>query len=325
VMMACDGVSQIWASFKEAFGCLKHHTDHSELEIDVDKFASACSSTDPISFEHLVKLFDRDRHISRIEHFFMPTHFQVSLEEIKRRSVTPVNVYDSEGRETTKSKVCQLESEVSEVHQEVSDERKELDVLEQEVSEERREMDIMTDQINILTRRLDEQQSKHEIEQLQARREIIGLKAQMAQLAQMLGSLQMLGLKAMEEEKTASSSPPCGELVAHTSEEVCAPRLPPIEYSQSERQQVQDFNDAALPTMNDTPAYLHELQQGQDANYAAHEAKGTQAFLFERHWRKPLGAPPCKPPSVKEDCKEGQLQHHPLVHNKVSPSVVQPD
>jgi len=54
--------------------------------------------------------------------------------------------------------------------------------------------------------RLDKQQHEHEIEQIKARQEINQFKEQTKQSPQMIASLQVLGLEALEKEKSESSS-----------------------------------------------------------------------------------------------------------------------
>lgn len=59
--------------------------------INIDQFNIACSSTEPIGFEAIVELFDRDRSIRRLERFFMPPYMQEYMREVDRaRSSTKI-------------------------------------------------------------------------------------------------------------------------------------------------------------------------------------------------------------------------------------------
>jgi len=85
----CDGIDHLGHEFQEAFGCGKPMKHFAESNIDLDKFASACSSMDPISFDSLIKLFDKDRRISFLERFFMPMRLRRCLEKSKSQGVSP--------------------------------------------------------------------------------------------------------------------------------------------------------------------------------------------------------------------------------------------
>jgi len=212
VAIACEGLTHFGRAFKEAFGLVKHPTDHSDLEIDVDKFTSACSSIEPISFDHVVKLFDRDRKISRMERFFMPTHFQMCLSEIRRSFVKAQADEEAQSKDAIQKRHIDLRHAVSDVQRVMTQDLETVDMLNEEVPEERHQIDMLTDQINVLTLRLDEQQRKHDMEQFQAQQEMDGVKAQITNVVQVLGSLQLLGFKAMDVEEAGSSSKPCVEV-----------------------------------------------------------------------------------------------------------------
>jgi len=129
----------------------------------------------------------------------MPTHLKMSLAEMRDRSPSngggdSTDVH-SQAYKTACSTNCELEAEKQVVEE-----------VRETVSEELREIDMMTKQIKAITMRLDEQQRKHELEQLQARQEIDGLKGMMTQIVQVIGSLRMPGLKEKVEEQTENSS-----------------------------------------------------------------------------------------------------------------------
>jgi len=74
-----DGVKGHLSNLKEAFGVVTHEKFDTNVKIDVDKFASACSSTEPITFDALVRLFDKDRGRSCLETFFTPLRLRKCL------------------------------------------------------------------------------------------------------------------------------------------------------------------------------------------------------------------------------------------------------
>jgi len=76
---ALDGVNNLFWDVKEALGMQKTEMTSFDPIIDVDKFASACSSTEPINFDDLVKLFEKKRHRSFLETFFMPLKLRQCL------------------------------------------------------------------------------------------------------------------------------------------------------------------------------------------------------------------------------------------------------
>jgi len=51
-------------------------------QIDIDCFSKACASLDKISFEAVVKLFDRDRRVHFLERVFMPPYMRKYLSEV---------------------------------------------------------------------------------------------------------------------------------------------------------------------------------------------------------------------------------------------------
>jgi len=70
----------------------ENHSDH----IDIDCFSKACSSLDKIKFEAVVKLFDRDRRVFALEHFFMPPYMRKYLTEVDAARVRGNSEYDLE-------------------------------------------------------------------------------------------------------------------------------------------------------------------------------------------------------------------------------------
>jgi len=103
-----DGLTRFVSNLKEACGALKRPTDHGCDSIDVDGFVASCSSIEPISFESLVQLFDRDRKISCVERFFMPIHFKTSLAEIRGRDGESAKTAGS--RASTKSHMLRVQN-----------------------------------------------------------------------------------------------------------------------------------------------------------------------------------------------------------------------
>jgi len=77
----CESLNTICQDLREAFGFAHIKTDHASERVDVDKFASACSSLEMISFSDLVKLFDKDRNMSVLESLFMPLEFKACVLE----------------------------------------------------------------------------------------------------------------------------------------------------------------------------------------------------------------------------------------------------
>lgn len=59
----------------------KAHTHHSML--DIDAFSSACSANEPMNFEAVVDLFDKDRKLGFLERFFMPKPLWKAIYDIK--------------------------------------------------------------------------------------------------------------------------------------------------------------------------------------------------------------------------------------------------
>jgi len=90
---ALDGVSSFYWDVKEAFGVKVSEVVDVDAEIDVDKFASACSSAEPITFDSLIKLFDQDRKRSRLETFFTPQTLSqcLTVEKYGSESATTSN------------------------------------------------------------------------------------------------------------------------------------------------------------------------------------------------------------------------------------------
>jgi len=74
-----DGVNTALSDLKESFGCGSNTTYRPASTIDVDSFTAACSSADPISFNSVITLFDKDRKLSFMEKFFMPSQLEAIL------------------------------------------------------------------------------------------------------------------------------------------------------------------------------------------------------------------------------------------------------
>jgi len=335
----CQGLDNFWASLKESFGILKPRTDHDNLHVDVDTFVAACSSSEPISFNNLVKLFDGDRTVSLMEQFFMPILFKTSLAEM--RTYTH-NQGKAEFGHRKSNSMTSLQHEVDVDHdmvqnvvEEVSEERRLLDIMaekinalslrldeqqhnyDSELSEDRRKRDTMTEHINALALRLDEQERNHKFaqsqasqegcwesgartmtkqssahtlrleeqqrklafEQFQARREIDELKEQQDQLVQALTSLQVLGLQALEKERTGSSSTsmPDVEQCNHKPKE----QLLTADALSEPHQEAEDFTCLALPRENNTMADSHEMR-----------VRAAGFLLKEANKKRQLSAPP---------------------------------
>jgi len=78
-----ESVTTIVSDLKETFGYVSADEAH-DVSVDVDKFASACSTVEPINFDSLVKLFDKDRRRSLMESFFTPVRLKSSLKRARR-------------------------------------------------------------------------------------------------------------------------------------------------------------------------------------------------------------------------------------------------
>jgi len=114
--VADSGLSNFRANIKEPLGMMHSKIDHRNLQIDVDTFMSACSSSEAISFNDLVSLFDGDRKIPSLEDFFMPMRFKTSLAEIrghKRNKGKKKNaaVRKTKSAESMDSMQCEIQRE----------------------------------------------------------------------------------------------------------------------------------------------------------------------------------------------------------------------
>lgn len=77
-------------------GACEHSEENHSGHIDIDCFSKACSSLDKIKFEAVVKLFDRDRRVFALEHFFMPPYMRKYLTEVDAARVRGNSEYDLE-------------------------------------------------------------------------------------------------------------------------------------------------------------------------------------------------------------------------------------
>jgi len=298
-----DGLSHFWANIKESFGVLSKKTDHSELKVNVDKFVAACSSNEQISFRDLVKLFDADRKLSFLERFFMPTHFKMCLAEIRGRNPGLSNENGSkDGQSNAKINVRRMHPINSSVGSDFSAEQVTFEEVRGKVLEALSKIDMMTEQINACMLRLDEQQSKHEFEQSEARQEIHGLKDQMAHVSQVFGSFQICGLQAPGEEQMDISST----------------QMPGVEHfdHKPEKKEKQLTKESSIPIpgieqFDHEPKITSPMEQplSGDVQYRWHqEAKGpkandTIAENLQNHH--------CRPYSLKEACKnESDVEEH---------------
>jgi len=71
-------LQNISGDLQEALGCTKVKPWADTPQIYLDSFAAACTSADPMSFDNLVKLFDRDRKLGFMERIFTPLSLQMS-------------------------------------------------------------------------------------------------------------------------------------------------------------------------------------------------------------------------------------------------------
>jgi len=83
---ACDGLNTFFEDVKESAGFPSQRNLVAGTDIDLDRFASACSSAEPISFDALVKLFDKDRRVGFMESFFMPKKLRDSISKAKQQA-----------------------------------------------------------------------------------------------------------------------------------------------------------------------------------------------------------------------------------------------
>jgi len=269
----------------------------------------------------------------------MPILFKTSLAEM--RTYTHNQGKAEFGHRKIKS-MTSLQHEVDVDHdmvqhvvEEVSEERRLLDIMaekinalslrldeqqhnyDSELSEDRRKRDTMTEHINALALRLDEQERNHKFaqsqasqegcwesgartmtkqssahtlrleeqqrklafEQFQAWREIDELKERHDQIVQALVSLQVLGLQALEKERTGSSSTPMPDVEQcnHKPKE----QLLTADALSEPHQEAEDFTCLALPRENNTMADSHEMR-----------VRAAGFLLKEANKKRQLSAPP---------------------------------
>jgi len=87
-----DGLNTLLSDLKEALGFGPNTNFRPASTIDVDSFTAACSSADPISFSSVMNLFDKDRKMSFMEKFFMPSELEAILLSSKPASEEEVQV-----------------------------------------------------------------------------------------------------------------------------------------------------------------------------------------------------------------------------------------
>jgi len=81
-----EGLGQVGSFFMDLLHttcCKKSSDDPAINEIYLDSFAAACSSSDMMSFDDFVKLFDRDRRVGLMEAFFTPMHLRAHFARLE--------------------------------------------------------------------------------------------------------------------------------------------------------------------------------------------------------------------------------------------------
>jgi len=153
-----DGVNTIYWDVKEAFGM--HPPENTEFHdtIDVDKFASACSSTEPINFDALVRLFDKDRKRSWLERFFMPMKLRECLaheqpaqgpEEITREFSTDSKSMNR--RRSLKRNVSTIRHHVNHLFDRATEHNDTLQEIAGRSFEQKRTLDDLVEKVEILS------------------------------------------------------------------------------------------------------------------------------------------------------------------------------
>jgi len=78
-----DGFNSVLANLDYNRALKKYASGGGDKKLNMENFQAALCSADPISFESLVRLFDQNRPVGRVEQFFTPVQLRICLEKAK--------------------------------------------------------------------------------------------------------------------------------------------------------------------------------------------------------------------------------------------------
>jgi len=202
---ACDGLNTFFEDVKESLGCTKEDKDDNSTQVDLDKFASACSSAEPISFDALVKLFDKDRRVGLMERFFMPQKFRQSIRKAKRKAELEdeqVQPFKRQGSICTD--LTSMKEKVDSIHERLS-----VHMVERQ--EMMSNVERLTAKADSFTRRMREHQDRVDAEQKASSERIQQLVEQVTDIQQQLA-------KSGDERKAVQDKASMSSLLRGTAQ-----------------------------------------------------------------------------------------------------------
>jgi len=342
LMTAADsGLSNFWASLKESLGMMNHKIDHRNMQIDVDTFMSACSSSETISFNDLVKLFDGDRKIPILEDFFMPMRFKTSLAEIrghkrnkgkkknaavrKTKSAESMDSMQHEFQrefEAEKEAIRSVQKGVADVHEEVA-------VVQEEVAKEQDEISMMTEKIISITMRLEELERKHEFAQFQCPQE------QMSEVLHTMNTMTeqinvlMLRYDEQQRKHEFEQLQSLREIAGLKSQMALIDQTPGLKVMETKKAEHSITPDSCAEHVPHKPEHLlmadgrfQQYPKTRDVNCAA--LPRVPAHFHEVKAHSAASTKLCNPHSSKEACKEQQFNLPPTTYGQGSEFVSEP-
>jgi len=199
-------LNTFFQDMKDSFGLNTDERADVSTIVDLDRFASACSSAEPISFDALVKLFDKDRSAGFMETLFMPKKFRQSIRSAKRKADEEVELNNLHSKR--QGSIC---TDLVSMKETMSDFHSRLSAHMTERQDMLYNVQTLTAQTNDFTNRIREHQERVDQEQKIA-------SDQIQQLAEQVADIQRQLTKSGDQRKALQDKASTSSFLRGTAE-----------------------------------------------------------------------------------------------------------